>query len=113
MNQELFSLSDAIAALRTEISGAVERGAEERIKFALGDIDLEFTVVAKRETKGNGTLKFSILGIGADAGAATTVAHEQMQKVTIKLRAQDHRADGSPKDILVGRHGNEQGNPIK
>lgn len=103
MADELYSLKDAIAALRTEIIESAEQASNESLRFSLGDIELEFTVVAKRDTTGEAKMKFSILGIGADAGVGTKVAHEQTQKVKIKLSAQLRTPDGLPKDLLVGR----------
>lgn len=103
MNNALFSLTDAIAALRSEISSAVAQGADEQLRFSLGDIELEFAVVARREGGGDGKLKFSILGIGAEASASARVGQEQTQKVRIKLSAQLRAADGTQAEILVRR----------
>jgi hypothetical protein len=108
MNNALFSLTDAIAALRAEISSAVAQGADEQIRFSLGDIELEFTVVARREGAGDGKLKFAIFGIGVEGGASAKVAREQTQKVRIKLGAQLRTADGKQTEIMVGRE-NETG----
>lgn len=112
MNNALFSLTDAIAALRSEISSAVAQGADERVRFALGDIELEFVVVARREGAGDGKLKFSILGIGAEAGASAKVGQEQTQKVRIKLSAQLRTVDGVQTEILVGRPTNSGAFPF-
>jgi hypothetical protein len=103
MNNGLFSLTDAIASLRSEISSAVTQGADEQLRFSLGDIELEFAVVARREGGGDGRVKFSILGIGAEAGASGKVGREQTQKVRIKLNAQLRSADGTQAEILVRR----------
>lgn len=105
MSNDLYSLQDAIGALRGEILTAVAHAGDEKIEFSLGDIELEFTVVAKREHAGDGKLKFSILGIGAEAGASAKVGHEQTQKVRIKLSPRMRNADGTQSEVLVRRAG--------
>lgn len=103
MSNAMFSLTEAIATLRSEITTAVAQGANEPLRFALGDIELELAVVARREGGADGKLKFSILGVGAEAGASAKVGQEQTQKVRIKLSAQLHAPDGKTTEIMVGR----------
>jgi hypothetical protein len=60
-------LADAIHELRSNISTAMKRAEGEDLKFALGPIELELTMVATTEGSADGKLSFKIFGIGADA----------------------------------------------
>lgn len=113
MSEQLYSLTDAIAALRTEISLAVHHATDEQLKFSLGEIELEFSVVARHENAADGKLKFSILGMGAELGAGAKVSREQVQKVRLKLHAQYKAGDAAQGEILVGRAGKHDDFPFK
>jgi hypothetical protein len=83
--EDLLPLSEVVQELRTQLAAAVEQGRGEHLRFKLNTIELEFTVVAKREAGGDGKLKFSVLGFGVEAGAGGKAANEQTQKIKLSL----------------------------
>jgi hypothetical protein len=102
MSEPTLPLCDAIRALRAEIQAAAAAGEGETLRFELGAIDLEFQVVAKRETTGNGKISFHIFGIGAEVGGGVKGADERTQKVKFVLNPVDI-VDGKPQKKLVRR----------
>ena len=112
MAEQMIPLSDVVAALRTEILSAVDESGDSELKFRLGPVDVEFTVVVKKEAGADGKLKFSILGIGAEAGASGKVAREQTQKVKLSLTPVFLDADGRTRERMINR-GGEAEPPIR
>ena len=81
----MLPLRDVIRALRAEIIAAVEAGVGEAVKFEVGPIEVEFTVIAKRDGGPEGKIKFEVFGLGAEAGGEYKFASEQAQKVKFQL----------------------------
>jgi hypothetical protein len=103
MADETIPLSEVVSALRTEILTAVEQAGSPDLKFKLGAVDVEFTVVVKKEGGADAKLKFSILGVGVEGGASGKVAREQTQKVKLSLTPVFVGADGQPRERLINR----------
>jgi Trypsin-co-occurring domain 2 len=103
MADEMIPLHDAIRILRAEIVLAAEEGTDKGVQFRLGPIDLEFSVVATREGGPNGKIKFSLFGIGAEAGGSAKFANERTQKVKLTLTPFRKGADGSPEEVDINR----------
>lgn len=89
MADELLPLSEVVRSLRAEIINAANIGENEPIHFELGPIELEFTVVAKREGAAGSKIKFSVLGIGAAVEGSGKIASEYTQKVKLTLSPMD------------------------
>lgn len=78
-------LSDVLAELRRELSKAQTAGANEAIKFAVEDVEVELQFATTREGLGEGSVKFWILE--SKAGLKATDA--ATQKLRLKLRVVD------------------------
>ena len=55
-------LREAVQALRAEIIEASKASSDEVVKFEIGTIEIELTVLAKREGGLDGKISFSVLG---------------------------------------------------
>jgi hypothetical protein len=97
--EEMLPLAEVVDALRSEIVKAADVGGNEKIRFGVGPIDIEFQVVAKRE--GSGKIKFGIWGIGVDAGGK--FGSERTQKVKFTLKPVRMNDDGSETEVEVFR----------
>src|SRR5689334_11770277 len=86
MTDDTLPLSQAVSRLRDEIRQAAVDASTEQLRFELGDIEMEFTVVAKREGGPEAKFDIHILGIGASAGGSAKIAGERTQKVKLTLR---------------------------
>lgn len=104
-SDELFlPLTDAVEGLREQLSRAVLAARSDGVRFQVNSVELEFTAVAKREAGGDGKVKFSILGVGAELGAAGKVAAEHTQKVKLSLTPVLSAAAGAePKKLEISR----------
>lgn len=86
-------LAKAIEELRENIVEAVKAAKGEAMKFELGNIELELSVVATREGQAGGKLSFSVLGIGAEANLGGKLSSATTHKVKLVLTP--------PKNTLV------------
>ncbi|GAA3565868.1 trypco2 family protein [Streptomyces osmaniensis] len=84
-------LADAVQTIRDELLTASRRSRGQDIVFELGDIQMEFTVELRRETKAGAKVRAWVV----DAGADSTRAEVRTHKVSFTLRAQDGRT-GAP-----------------
>jgi hypothetical protein len=79
-------LADAIENLREEITAATERGRDQRLRFNVGQVELELAVEIEREAGADGKVSFKVLGAGAEVGGdgslSRTTAHRM--KITLK-----------------------------
>jgi hypothetical protein len=87
-------LQEAIAALRTELIESVVASQGERLRFAVGEITMEFQIEVERSIEAKGGLKFYVVELGAGG----TEKAKDVHKVVIPLKP--IRADGKP--ILTG-----------
>ncbi|MFF0450667.1 trypco2 family protein [Streptomyces sp. NPDC004609] len=93
-------LADAIESVRDQLIDAATRATGRPVLFEMGDIEMEFTVELRKETKAGGKVRAWVLEGGADTGRATGRTH----RVAFTLKAKDARTGGS---WLVGH--NDQG----
>jgi hypothetical protein len=85
MAQDLIPLSEAIAALRKELTTAAAASQNEALRFTVGPVELELNLVVQREVEADGKLQFKIFGWGAEAGASGKLSDERSQKMKLTL----------------------------
>lgn len=103
-SDELFlPLPDVVEGLRQQLAKAVLAAHTDGVRFQVNAVELEFTVVAKREAGGDGKIKFSVLGVGAELGAAGKMAQERTQKVKLSLTPVMGKAGTEPKKLEISR----------
>ncbi|MEV8007029.1 hypothetical protein LEL86_02590 [Streptomyces sp. WA6-1-16] len=69
-------LADAVASIRNQLIDAATRATDHPVSFAVGDIQMEFTLELRRETKAGGKVKAWVVEAGADAARATGRTHK-------------------------------------
>jgi hypothetical protein len=82
---DAIELREAIATLRQELDAARSVGAGERVQFAVGTIDLEFTVQVGREGGAGAKVRFWVV----EAGAEGKLSSSSTQVVKIRLEPVD------------------------
>lgn len=103
-SDELFlPLTEVVEGLRQQLAQAVLAAHADGVRFQVNGVELEFTVVAKREAGGDGKIKFSVLGVGAELGAAGKMAQERTQKVKLSLTPVLGKAGAEPKKLEISR----------
>jgi hypothetical protein len=103
MPEHMLPLGEVVRALRAEIIEAATAAANEAFRFEVGPIDVEFTIVAKREGGPDGKIKFEVFGFGAELGGGAKFAREQTQKVKLNLTPVQVLADGTRGHIEISR----------
>lgn len=83
-------LADAISVIRDDILSATQRNTESPLRFELGEIQMEFTVELRRDTRAKGGVKAWVADASAERGHGAT--HTQRVAFTLK-----------PRDALTGR----------
>jgi hypothetical protein len=87
-------LAEAIQVLRDELAAAREAGEGEETVFAVGPIEVEFSVVAKRTGEGKAGLTFGVVTLGMSGGTG----REETHRVKVTLMPRD-AATGQPPEI--------------
>jgi len=106
MAQDTFPLTEVVQSLRAEIVSAVKAAQQSEIVFKLGDVELEFSVVATREGGANGKISFSVLGFGFEVGGDGKIAREKTQTVKITLSPRRKGQEGGAAEVEIsGRPG--------
>lgn len=85
MTEELFPLADAVRALRQELVEAANDAKHNDIRFEVGPIEMEFQVVATKESTKNGEISFKIFGQGVSGGIGGKQSGQETQKVKLVL----------------------------
>ena len=94
---------DAVEAVRDELLAAVERGAGQDLRFAVGVIELEFAVELKHDAKVKAGFKAWVLSGDVEAAGARARTHR------VKIALTPHRTDG--RDLLVSSDENRTAGP--
>ena len=63
MDDETVGLAAAIAALRKELTSALNAGTNEQVQFLLGPIELEVVLEIKKDLGVNGGIKFFVASL--------------------------------------------------
>ncbi len=69
-------LADAVASIRNQLIEAATRATDHPVSFAVGDIQMEFTLELRREAKAGGKVKAWVVEAGADAARTTGRTHK-------------------------------------
>ncbi len=72
---ERIGLADAIRALRSELSESVLAGAEEDLRFQVGEVELQFQVEVERSAVAKGGIRFWVVEAGGEGKHASTSTH--------------------------------------
>ncbi|MFJ7060146.1 trypco2 family protein [Streptomyces griseobrunneus] len=69
-------LADAVESIRNQLVEAAARATGRPLAFAVGDIQMEFTLELRKEAKAGGRVKAWVVEAGADASRATGRTHK-------------------------------------
>ncbi|KOG82195.1 hypothetical protein ADK33_12385 [Streptomyces griseus subsp. rhodochrous] len=69
-------LADAVASIRNQLIDAATRATDHPVSFAVGDIQMEFTLELRREAKAGGKVKAWVVEAGTDAALASGRTHK-------------------------------------
>jgi Trypsin-co-occurring domain 2 len=82
-------LAEMISQLRAELTTAMREGADSELRFEVGPVELELTVVVEKEATPGAKVRFWVVELGADARAASSTT----QHIRLTL---DPRQPGRP-----------------
>ncbi|WP_438484458.1 trypco2 family protein [Streptomyces sp. S186] len=86
-------LGETISAIRAELQGAMEAGAQDSLRFRTGPVELEFTVEVKKD--GGAKAKVFVLPWSVEAHAAGSVGRTHRVKLTLQP------VDGGDNDLTI------------
>ncbi|MFG1607972.1 trypco2 family protein [Actinoplanes sp. NPDC049265] len=87
---EWIGLAEAVQLLRDELTIAQDNGSDEALRFDVGTIEMEFSLVARRTGGGRAGVQFGIVTVGVDGA----VSQESTHRVKVTLQ---------PKEFATGR----------
>lgn len=82
-----------IDGVRAELEFATERGRDAGLRFSVGPVELEFTVVVTNDLKAKGKVGLHVLTVGADATKSATGTH----RITLTLNP--HMPEGGNVEV--------------
>jgi hypothetical protein len=91
---ERIGLLEAVTALRTELAESILAAANEQIRFAVGEITLEFQVEVERTASASAGIKFWVVEVGGEGSRTSTNTH------TVSIPLKPVSSDGRP--VLTG-----------
>lgn len=93
-NELRIGLADAVQSVRDELLTAARRASGQDVVFELGDVEMEFTIEIRRESRANAKVKAWIAETAIDGVRINSNIH----KVSFVLRPQGART-GAPLKI--------------
>ena len=87
-------LKDAIEALRSELSESILVSEGKKVRFEVGEIEMEFQVAIEQTGTGKAGLKFWVVELGGEVADKTSMIHK------IKIPLKPMWKDGRP--IMTG-----------
>jgi hypothetical protein len=94
-------LAELVAGLRAELERAREEGADAGVRFDVGSVELELSVITEKKGTAEGGIKFWV--VSAQAGGEMAVANTQRIRLTLQPRT-----DEGPLDIKGESKKNER-----
>lgn len=86
-------LADAVRGVRAELRTAMAEGEDERVRFDVDEIEMEFAVEVRRDARADGGVRVWVASIGASSGESTATTH----RLRVTLSATDMATGGSPR----------------
>lgn len=87
---EGIELGDAVAVVREELLRAAVQGADQDVRFEVGEIQMEFTVELGSGTTGGAKVRAWVV----DAGAETSRTSARTHRVAVTMTPKDARTGG-------------------
>jgi hypothetical protein len=91
---ERIGLLEAVTALRTELAASILAAAAEQLRFAVGEITLEFQVEVERTAGVSAGIKFWVVELGGEGSRTSKTTH------TVSIPLTPVSSDGQP--VLTG-----------
>jgi hypothetical protein len=85
-------LADAVRALRSELTVAMAEGEGQRLRFELGEVEMEFLLEVTKEAGGEAGVKFYVISLGGKAGVTSGSTH----RLKLVLTPQDAATGRKP-----------------
>lgn len=83
---ESLELADLVAGLRAELERARLEGASEGLRFEVGPVELELSVITEKKGTVEGGIKFWV--VTAQTGGELSSAHTQRIRLTLQPRTE-------------------------
>jgi Trypsin-co-occurring domain 2 len=88
----MIELSEMISELRRELDQAMDAGADERLRFELGPVEVEVTVGLDSKGTAGAKVRFWVVELGGDA----ELARSSLQRIKLTLQPRLAGARGRP-----------------
>ncbi|TQJ91303.1 trypco2 family protein [Streptomyces sp. SLBN-31] len=93
----MIELSDLIRELRQELYAAMADGPPGPMRFELGPVEIEASVVVDREAGAGGKVRFWVIEANADAKSAASQTH----RINLTLQPRLVAPDGTHRSVLI------------
>ncbi|BCL27118.1 trypco2 family protein [Streptomyces aurantiacus] len=102
-DDQMVDLATVISDLRVQLNTALEEGKDEKIRFELGPVELEFEVAVTKVTGVDGGLRVKVLSFGAKRSRSKGTTHNM--KLTLQpvdTQGKHQRISGTQETLPAG-----------
>lgn len=93
----VIELRDMIKQLRHDLTAAITDGVGEPVRFELGPVQIEATVVVEGAAEADGRVRFLVV----EAGGKGSASHSLSQRITLTLCPKTVAPDGTARTALI------------
>ncbi len=93
----VIELRDMIRQLRHDLTASLTDGAGEPVRFELGPVQIETTVVVERAAEAGGKVRFLVV----EADGKGSASHSRSQRITLTLTPKTVAPDGTARTALI------------
>ncbi|MFI1536338.1 trypco2 family protein [Streptomyces anandii] len=93
----MIELADLIRELRQELCSALTDTAPGPVRFELGPVEVEATVLVGRRDGAGGKVRFWVVEAGADGQTERSATH----RISLTLQPRLLAPDGTRRDVLI------------
>ncbi|NUP14838.1 MAG: hypothetical protein HOZ81_01780 [Streptomyces sp.] len=93
----MIELAEMVRELRNELNAALADGSAGPVRFELGTVEIETTVMVGRRGAAGGKVRFWVVEAGGDAQAESSHTH----RISLTLEPRLVTPDGTRRTVLI------------
>jgi hypothetical protein len=76
-------ITEAIEQLRSQLTAVQTRGRDEKLRFQITEVEMEFLVEVRKEGAGKAGLRLGVVSLGADGKVSQGTTHRLKLKLDV------------------------------
>ena len=84
MTDDTGEIAEAIEQLRAQLTSVQEQSADERLRFGVTEVEMEFLVTVTKGGGGDLGIRLGLVSVGADGKASKDTSHRLKLKLEVR-----------------------------